>query len=279
MVPRILGKLVMRPSACYLGQRQAPVPGPDGSFVSSRDAEIMLLSGGEWHSGEGRRRRRSSPELVPTQMLPSRSISTFQTASELSPWRVVKLSPGELSIAWGVVHCSTWSNLRRPLSLTAQMQPSGGEGKVSESNILWFPYGGSGKRTSTFFVGHTAESVIVGKPDGAIRRLMEKGVMVRRSQNKGGRGCAGVVFQALESGLPQRHKEKRAIERSHPDGSFTVYQDGRGKAHRGIHVRADLSQTDPRMWNRPPDVCSHNPPSGSSAIPSICSTGVQRRSV
>src|SRR5215469_1701623 len=70
------------------------------------------------------RLRRSRPEFVPTQTLPSLSINTFHAALELSPCSVVKLSLGEASISWGVCHRSACSNRRIPLSLTTQREPS-----------------------------------------------------------------------------------------------------------------------------------------------------------
>src|ERR1700744_2571328 len=86
-----------------------------------------------------------------------------------------------------------------------------GKGEVSELDIGSFsPAARRGQDPRSSLVGHPAEAMIVGKPDGAVRGLVQKRVMRGCGQNKGGRSYTGIVGDSLKFELTWGEKENRA---------------------------------------------------------------------
>ena len=83
----------------------------------------------------------------------------------------------------------------------------------------------------------------------------------------------------FERGLTWGHKEQGSVKRPYPNRSSTVHQNGRRKTTRVSMLCANLLTHRSTQCKRPPEACSHREPSRSSATPSICKTGVHRRSV
>ena len=115
-----------------------------------------------------------------------------------------------------------------------------GEGKVPELHIFFALFAGNVSDGSAVWVDDAAEPMIIRKPDGTIRGLMEIGVVRGRGQNESSRGCTGIVFHPFEPGLTRGHKEQGALQCPDPNRSFAVHKNGSGKATRVSVFRANL---------------------------------------
>src|ERR1700677_1201190 len=226
---------------CYPGEGQAQVAGPDRVKIAGHDAEVMLLSRRKRQSGEG---CASQPIEAGVGSHPNATLAIDQHLPDC-----IGAEPlcGSEAFTRSRVGYSGYRPLIHVVKASQALIahcPDGvaGEGKVARANA---PARTFGRRAlsdgRTRLIGQAAKSMIVGKPDGTIRGLMEKKCVVRgRCHHEGGRRCARIVLNALKFRLTQRHREQNARQRSYPNRSFTIYQNGRREASRVSVFRTDL---------------------------------------
>jgi hypothetical protein len=193
------------------GQGHTPISDPYGALISGCDAKIMLFSLWKHQCCQCGASKLVEARICPDpyaalsidQHLPCGVGTESLLGCEAFPRRICRRD-GRLP-SLDVVESPYSSVGCRP------KRAVGTESEVSELSIftaLFARWGWDDR--STRCVCHAAKPIVIRQPDCAIRGLMEKGVMRRRSQNESSGYRTSSIWKAMELGLTPGQKEKIA---------------------------------------------------------------------